>query len=78
MPVVKKSSYQTKTEEYERAILCAMTAKRVDQARLAARLRKSQSAVSRKLRDIDKISFGEMREIASFLGLEINIGEKGK
>lgn len=73
MPKLKKSSYDTQTDEYRSTLCGAMGARFLNQADLAKMLRKSPSAVSRKLNDIDSISFGEMREIASHLGLRIKI-----
>jgi hypothetical protein len=73
MPKLKKSPYDEQTDIFRSTLFGAMGARFLNQADLAKMLRKSPSAVSRKLNDIDSISFGEMREIASHLGLVIKI-----
>jgi hypothetical protein len=73
MPKLKKSPYDEQTDIFRSTLFGAMGARFLSQADLARMIRKSPSAVSRKLNDIDSISFGEMREIASHLGLVIKI-----
>lgn len=76
MAKVRLSSYMEQTQSYNDAIAVAMTIKHLKQADVAKRLKKSQSTVSRKLKDIDQMTFGELRELASYLGLEIVIRGK--
>ena len=78
MPKVASTRYEELTQKYEDTISKAMRSKSIKQEDIAKRLNKNQSSISRKMQDIDRITFGEMRSILSFLGLEFQIKEKGK
>lgn len=78
MPRSAVSEYDKQTDVYRMAIKVAMTSRKVNQKKLAERLNKSQAMVSRYLKEPDCISLGELRAIASYLGLQITIGEKNK
>lgn len=74
--VDKYSRYKQQTEEYEAEIFGAIGRRRLRHADIAKALGKSRSAVTKKLNDIDRLTLGELRSLASYLGLEVRIGEK--
>lgn len=73
MPKVAKSSYEAMTDEYNRAIRVGMANNGYKQKDLSKKLKKSQSTISRMLSDVDSVQFGELRRLASSLGLMIEI-----
>ena len=73
MPKIQKSSYDAMTDAYNKAIRMGMADKNYKQKDLAKKMGKNQSKISRMLSDIDEIKFGELRELASSLGLVIEI-----
>lgn len=77
MPKVRKDSYSEKTDEYDYEIRMGIARKNLTQKDIAKRLKKDRSTVSKYLSNIDNMNFGTLRSLASFLGLEIVIREKG-
>ena len=73
-----KTNYQKQTDGYMEAISAAMGAKRMKQRDIAYALNKTPSTVSRNLADIDNMKLGEVRRLASLLGLSVKIEEGEK
>lgn len=79
MPKVNyKTDYQKQTDGYMEAINAAMGAKRMKQRDIAYALNKTPSTISRNLADIDNVKLGEVRRLASLLGLSVKIEEGEK
>ena len=78
MPKVtdKYSRYKARTREIEDVLKIALKAEHLTQAAAAKKIRMDQSTLSRKLRNIDKFTLGELRTFAEVAGLEIIIRGK--
>ena len=71
----KYSKYKQKTKEYEDEIFGAIGRKRIKQKDVAKAMNRTQATVSNKLKDIDSLTLGELRSLASYLEITITIGE---
>ena len=78
MPKVtdKYSRYKARTIEIEDVLKIALKAEHLTQAAAAKKICMDQSTLSRKLRNIDKFTLGELRTFAEVAGLEIIIRGK--
>lgn len=75
MPKLPKSKYDEQSEEIVKTIKKAMIDRNMNQKGLAKKLNKWQGTISKWLKNIDSIPFGELRQMAEKLGLKIKIGE---
>ena len=71
----KYSRYKARTREIEDVLKIALKAEHLTQA-AAKKIRMDQSTLSRKIRNVDKFTLGELREFAEVAGLEIIIRGK--
>lgn len=63
------------TSEITKTIRKAMIDNGIKQKHLAKELHKTDATISKWLKDIDIVQFGELKKIANKLGLKITIGE---
>ena len=73
MPKVVKSVYDRQTEDYIHTIKKGMVEKDMTQKDLARKSQLSEPTVCRALRDLDHLSFGNLRAMAKAVGVEIII-----
>lgn len=73
MPKVVKSVYDRQTEDYIHTIKKGMVNKDMTQKDLAKKSQLSEPTVCRALRDLDHLSFGNLRAMAKAVGVEIII-----
>ena len=66
-------NYDRQTENYIRAIKRGMVDRNMSQKDLAKKSLLSEPTVSRALRDLDHLSFGNLRAMAKAVGVEIII-----
>lgn len=73
MPKLIKGEYDKRTEDIESAFRSAMAMRRISQAKLAKKLKISQSMVSKRLSNIEDVKLSDIREIAKELGVSITV-----
>ena len=73
MPKVVKSVYDRQTEDYIHTIKKGMVNKDMTQKDLAKKSQLSEPTICRALRDLDHLSFGNLRAMAKAVGVEIII-----
>lgn len=73
MPKVVKSRYDEQTDSYIHAIKRGMADRDMSQKDLARKSQLSEPTVCRALRDLDHLSFGNLRAMAKAVGVEIII-----
>lgn len=78
MPKVDlRTQYRKQTDEWAATMRSAMAYKGLTQRRTAEKMQMDRSQLCRKLKDIDKMTVGELRAFASVTGIKIDIrGEK--
>lgn len=69
--------YERAMDEYYKSIRRAMVDREVTQKDIAREVHRDQATVSRRIKKIDNMAFGDMWQLAHLLGLEIIIRKRG-